>query len=220
MDTERKIGQFIGFFMSLVMGFVFSLVNSLLSGHFEITSWLVSFGVSFVLALIIGRIVPMGKIDRGIHKKIKSKPAAVIVSGFVSNLIYSPLMTAAMTYLMITLALHNMNGSIAILRNQKTIIQTSYSQLVAEYKGTDSNNTERLEEIQKSLSEMDGTMKEIQQQINGIEKSKPDMKESMIRSEIMNCIIGLFLCIIMQPIGQKLAFMIFIGKKQGKPETD
>lgn len=103
---DRKVMQKIGFLMSLIMGFVMSLVLSLtgtlVGGHFTVPSWLISFGISFVLSLIIGFIIPMGRLNNLITGKLKQSRKmflANLIDSFVSNVLYTPLMSASMVWL-------------------------------------------------------------------------------------------------------------------------
>lgn len=104
MDKKvmQKIGMAMTFLMGFVMSFVLSLTGTLVSGHFAIPAWLCSFGISFVLSLIIGFIIPMGRLNAMITGKLKQNHKmflANLIDSFVSNVLYTPLMTAAMVFI-------------------------------------------------------------------------------------------------------------------------
>lgn len=92
--------------MNLLMGFTMSLVLSLtgtlVGGHFTIPSWLVSFGASFVLSLIIGFIIPIKPLCDCLSKVFHIKEKSFgknLFDSFISDTIYTPLMSAAMVFL-------------------------------------------------------------------------------------------------------------------------
>lgn len=67
--------------------------------------------------------IPVGKIDMGLHNKIRNNFEATFLSRFIANLIYSPAITAAMTYIIITLTLNRINTAIADMQNQKAELE-------------------------------------------------------------------------------------------------
>lgn len=101
----KKIGILMAVFMGIIMSFSLSLVGTLLSGHFEIPAWLISFGISLVISLAIGFIVPMKKIGDAVCAKCKVAPNSMEgnkISGLISDLIYTPLITVVMVVVMVT----------------------------------------------------------------------------------------------------------------------
>ena len=63
---------------------------------------LISFVCSTIIALIIGFVVPMGKISRDFTEKLNLDPESVpakLLKALVSDLIYTPLITLAMVYM-------------------------------------------------------------------------------------------------------------------------
>lgn len=89
--------------MSVAISFCLSLYGTATSGHFTLVGWLISFVASTIVSIIIGLVVPMKKISMGIEKGISSKAGAYLLTGLVSDVIYTPLITA----LMIALAIRN-----------------------------------------------------------------------------------------------------------------
>ena len=106
MNKEmRAIGIKMNIMMGLTMSFVLSLVGTLLGGHFSIPSWLISFGVSLVISLIIGFIVPIKKVSDIFCNKCNTKPESGkgnLLSAFISDVIYTPIITIIMVSVMLT----------------------------------------------------------------------------------------------------------------------
>lgn len=104
--------------MSVLMGFSMSLVLSLLgtgmSGHFTVPGWFVSFGISFVISLIIGFLVPMKLVGDAACKKCHIVPESLkgnLLSGLISNFIYTPIITIIMVSVMISNAAKQMKAA-------------------------------------------------------------------------------------------------------------
>ncbi|MCR5094251.1 MAG: hypothetical protein K6B72_09785 [Lachnospiraceae bacterium] len=110
MDKKMRS---IGIKMSLLMGLTMSLflslvgtVHGLSSSPAEVPfmgyvmSYLKGFAVSLIISLVIGFIVPMGRISRAIGEKAgHGTLKARILDSFVSNLIYTPIITVVMVAL-------------------------------------------------------------------------------------------------------------------------
>ena len=103
MEKEmRRAGQKMSLYMGVTLSFILSLVGTLSSGHFTVPGWLISFVCSTIIALIIGFVVPMGKISRDFTEKLNLDPDSVpakLLKALVSDLIYTPLITLAMVYM-------------------------------------------------------------------------------------------------------------------------
>lgn len=103
MEKEmRRAGQKMSLYMGVTLSFILSLVGTLSSGHFTVPGWLISFVCSTIIALIIGFVVPMGKISRNLTEKLNLDPESVpakLLKALVSDLIYTPLITLAMVYM-------------------------------------------------------------------------------------------------------------------------
>lgn len=98
MPNMRRIGLKISLCMALTLSIFLSLTGTLLSGNFTVISWLISFGISFVISFIISLIIPMKKVGDAVTKNMKQGSlGARALESLVSNLIYTPLMTAIMT---------------------------------------------------------------------------------------------------------------------------
>lgn len=96
----KKVGIIMSVLMGVTMSFCLSLTNSIVSADkFDMTQFLISFGASTVLSLIIGFIVPMKKVEDGACKAMKLRENSVpakLVSAFISDIIYTPILTLSM----------------------------------------------------------------------------------------------------------------------------
>ena len=98
----KKIGRRMSILMGVSLSFCLSLLGNLTSGHFTLPGFLISFAVSTLISLIIGFLVPMKKVGdslaNALHLKPRSLPAHCAES-FMSDLIYTPVITLAMVAL-------------------------------------------------------------------------------------------------------------------------
>ncbi len=85
--------------MSVSISLFLSLFGLGISGHFTIPGWIVSFVLSTIISIIIGFIVPMKKITMALENKLPSKPAVFFVSALISDVIYTPIISASMVAL-------------------------------------------------------------------------------------------------------------------------
>jgi len=100
----KKIGIKMTVSMGVVMSFILSLVGTLMGGHFTVPSWLISFVISLLISLVIGFIVPIKKVGDAFCNKCKTNPESMkgnLLSGIVSDLIYTPLITVIMVVVML-----------------------------------------------------------------------------------------------------------------------
>ncbi len=103
MDSKemKNVGITMSAFMGIAMSFFLSLTGTITSGHFTVPSWLISFVISGVISMIIGIIVPMKKINDKLVGAFKLPPfsfAGRCLESFVSDLIYTPVMTFCMVF--------------------------------------------------------------------------------------------------------------------------
>lgn len=81
---------------------------------------------------------------------------------------------------------------------------------------TDEEQLASLEQMKNQIEEMHSTIESLGNQIEEVSNSRPDMKESMIQTEIVSCIAGLIFCIAFQPLAHKCAAAVTAPK--AKPE--
>lgn len=103
MDEKdmKSIGRKMSVLMGVTLSFFLSLTGMLTSGHFVFFNWLISFLMSTAVSLVIGFIVPMGKIGQAISRKLgkgPNGPSAHIIKSLVSDLIYTPIITFLMVF--------------------------------------------------------------------------------------------------------------------------
>ncbi|SEG02008.1 hypothetical protein SAMN04487934_106143 [Eubacterium ruminantium] len=101
-QTMKKIGLEMNICMSIVMSVFLSLAGMLSSGHFAIPGYLISLAVSIVISLIIGFLVPMGKVNMSLERKMNLRPGSMkarCIESLISDFIYTPIMTICMVSL-------------------------------------------------------------------------------------------------------------------------
>lgn len=99
--VEKKIGIWMSILMGVTMSFGLSLSGTLLSGHFTVQGFLLSFLSSTLISLLIGFIVPMKRIGDAAVKKAGISPRSLgahLLTSLISNIIYTPFITLAMTF--------------------------------------------------------------------------------------------------------------------------
>ncbi len=97
--TMKKVGFLVSLYMGLAVSFILALVGIVSSGHFTVGSFLSSYIISAVIAVIIGLIIPMKRINDAIASKIGKGQDSFIVKAvqtLVSDIIYTPFLTAVM----------------------------------------------------------------------------------------------------------------------------
>lgn len=103
----RKIGIQMNILMGLAMSLGLSIVGNITGGGQRpvpaiIIGIVTSFILSFIISLIIGFIVPMKKVGDGVCGLFKVSSNAIggkVVSALASDIIYTPIITAAMTFM-------------------------------------------------------------------------------------------------------------------------
>lgn len=98
----KKIGLQMNLLMALSLSLALSLYGNLSSGHFRIPAFLLSFLLSFVISFVIGLLIPMPKLEEKLCAKLGVNPYSFggnAVTALVSDLIYTPVITLAMTAL-------------------------------------------------------------------------------------------------------------------------
>lgn len=103
MDSKamKKVGITMSAFMGIAMSFFLSLTGTITSGHFTVPSWLISFVISGLISMVIGILIPMKKVNDKVVGLFKLPPfsfAGRCLESFVSDLIYTPIMTFCMVF--------------------------------------------------------------------------------------------------------------------------
>ena len=116
MDTDKmkRIGRQMGIRMGLLMSFSLALIGTATSGHFTIPGFLVSFVISSVVSIIIGFVVPVGKISGDLCRKKGLRPGTVkarLLESFISDIIYTPVMTLIMVGFAYMMIMKNSGGN-------------------------------------------------------------------------------------------------------------
>ena len=108
-EMMKKVGRTVSIYMAFAMSACLSIVGvvtgnigNIMSGQAKpmqlVISILFSFVVSLIISLIIGFIVPIGKVSQSATKNMKEGPAKHCMESLISDLIYTPVITLAMTW--------------------------------------------------------------------------------------------------------------------------
>ena len=98
----KNVGRKMSLMMGTTMSFFLSLVGNLASGRFTLPGFLLSFVASFAISLVIGFLVPMGRVTAAVDKKLRLLPGRLstrCVNALISDLIYSPIITLGMVFM-------------------------------------------------------------------------------------------------------------------------
>ena len=98
----KRIGRRMSLMMGTTLSLCLSLVGNLASGHFTLAGFLLSFAASLAISLAIGLLVPMGRLGAALDRRLGLKPGSLparCAEALASDLIYSPVITLAMTAL-------------------------------------------------------------------------------------------------------------------------
>ena len=109
MDKMRKISVEMSILMGVTLSFFLSLTGNLSSGHFTFMGFVSSFIVSLFISLIIGFLVPLKKITDSLVEKLHLEPYKLgkhLFEAFISDLIYTPVITLCMVSLAYKMATH------------------------------------------------------------------------------------------------------------------
>lgn len=95
----KKVGRKMSMLMGITMSFCMSLIGNITSGHFTPVGFISSFIISTIICLIIGFFVPIGSIGSAASRKAgleKGSNGARCLESLIADLIFTPIMTAAM----------------------------------------------------------------------------------------------------------------------------
>ncbi len=99
--------------MGLAMSFCMSLIGTGTSGHFTIPGFLISFFASLILCMIIGFVIPMGRVSQAACRAARLRPGSLparCMEALVSDLIYTPIMSLAMVTIAYNMAMKQSGG--------------------------------------------------------------------------------------------------------------
>ncbi|MCR5277851.1 MAG: hypothetical protein K6E19_00240 [Lachnospiraceae bacterium] len=109
METlMRKVGIRMSILMGITLSLFLSVTNVVMSGHFSWSILLIDIAVAMVVSISLGLVIPMGKLNMSLDKSMGFKPGTIkarLVETFVSDLIYTPIVTVIMiifNYILIT----------------------------------------------------------------------------------------------------------------------
>ena len=105
----KKVARWMSLLMGITLSFCMSLtglLSSLRNTDYTVPRFLVSllinFAVSFVISMIIGLLIPMKKVADSLDRKLGLQPGKLgtrLFETFISDLIYTPLMTLIMVFI-------------------------------------------------------------------------------------------------------------------------
>ncbi len=101
-EKMKKVGRGMNIRMGILMSLSMSLVGMLSSGHFTIPGYILSVIISGIISLLVGFLIPMGKVSALLTGKLGIKKGTFperLLSSLVSDIIYTPIMTFSMVFL-------------------------------------------------------------------------------------------------------------------------
>lgn len=112
-EKMKKVGRGMNIRMGIMMSFCLSFVGMFSSGHFTIPGYIASVIVSMIISILIGFLIPMGKLTAFLSGKLGLKQGTIperFFSSFISDLIYTPIMTFSMVFLAYQMAMKQSGG--------------------------------------------------------------------------------------------------------------
>lgn len=212
-----------GITMGLTMSFAMSLVGSLLgtmrSGHFAIPTWLVSFAASFIvtgiIAVALGFVIPMKKINDGIAAKVKAKGFGLFfLQCLVTDLIYATVISLVMAFF--STAVFSMPGQKRGIEAELQASQQACAKLEEAIAAFPADKEKLSEAEQQEYGALIAQTEEMKGKIAGLEAAKKQVKYlpmalgSFVGSYPLELLISLVLILIIQPQYQKIAFKKYI----------
>ncbi len=192
--------------MAFTMSIIMSLIGTLLSGHFSIASYLIGFAISFVISLVIGFLVPMKQVSDNVCEKFGAKPETMkarVISALVSDVIYTPIITVCMCFIMTTFAGMGIERQAALLESQINELSAQSDALtaqIADLKKDEAANTGKIKELEGQIGGMQSGIAEMTGARNGMLASKPSFIREVWLSLLCCFIAGFILAFIVQPI--------------------
>lgn len=215
-------------FMTLAMGITLSFVMGthgvVASGHFTIPMWLLSLALSIPLALAIGFLIPIRKMNQALTKKIENKIAKVLVSAVVTNLFYVGIITTVLTIVMIG----NANGQITkgIIKQQEAMERMETEADTLQHK-MDSLETDDPQYIGlgEQVKAIRGQKKQMQDNISQTQKHRPSVARSLPKSLVSSFLLSYILSILVEPLYVRIGMKKYglgpyaNGKRKGEKRS-
>jgi hypothetical protein len=120
-ESAKRVGLKMNIAMGLLMSFSMSLIGNLTSGHFQIIGFLISFVISTIISIIIGFIIPMGRLGAALCKMCRLKQGSMgarVLESIVSDIIYTPVLTAIMVGLAYMMVMKQSGGMAPVTYGQ------------------------------------------------------------------------------------------------------
>lgn len=240
---EKKIGRFISIAMGIAMSITMSLVGSFLGSVFfsyivpkiashgemnrpfisVVPGWLGSFAVSLVVSMIIavglGFIVPMKKINDTVEAKMGKKGFVThLIQSLISDAIYTIIISCAMAFVMAPLfsipgQKKSIDGAIAGLQGEKAAVEAQFDQAM------NNNEKDKVMELTGQINGLDAAIA-LQEAKKDKLKVVPVALGNFARSLPIEFVIALIVIMIVEPIFQKIAFKKYIPNYGQKIDGD
>ncbi|MBO4394855.1 MAG: hypothetical protein J5819_00730 [Eubacterium sp.] len=107
--VSRSMSMCMGVTLSLILSLTGNLIGMVQSGQFNTLGFLLGFVGSTVVSLIIGLVIPMGRIHQSIVKKHGNDIIGRYIESLISDLIYTPILT----FLMVLMSYFMMKSHVA-----------------------------------------------------------------------------------------------------------
>lgn len=236
---EKKIGRFISLRMGIAMSLTMSLVGSLrgaISGTKSaleripvgqqppfmalfmqtwVPSFLISAVISCIIAVGIGFIVPMKKVNEGVAKITKAKGIVLrIFQSFVTSLIYAPIIGLIMAF--IAAALFSVPNTKSGMEKQIAGIEAEIEGTQGAIAGLEAKGETLTQEEAGQLGGLKEKMGALNGELAGIKAAKEAISVPRVAlgtfagAILFEFIFAMVVSAILEPIVQKAAFKKYI----------
>lgn len=236
---EKKIGRFISLRMGIAMSLTMSLVGSLrgaISGTKSaleripvgqqppfmalfmqtwVPSFLISAVISCIIAVGIGFIVPMKKVNEGVAKTTKAKGIVLrICQSFVTSLIYAPIIGLIMAF--IAAALFSVPNTKSGMEKQIAGIEAEIEGTQGAIAGLEAKGEALTQEEAGQLGGLKEKMGALNGELAGIKAAKDAISVPRVAlgtfagAILFEFIFAMVVSAILEPIVQKAAFKKYI----------
>lgn len=243
---EKKIGRFMGISMGVTMGIFMSFTGSLhgmlVSGQFTVPRFMGSLAtgipLTIVIAILLGKIIPMKKLNDGIKAKTGLNGIMLhVVQTFVTDLIYTCIIGLFMAFLSTAAfsmpgMIRGMEAEIAGKTAGVTQLKTAIDGMSAEIAALEAQDvltpedTGKLEALQGELGQKQGELVQLMGELTGVTEARNNVKylplvfRSFFGSFLLLFAVAYVVSFIASPIYQKIAFKKYIPGYGEKVEGD